>query len=365
MTTASVIWCTLARALSHGVPTVSDTVVFGGGVLIAPSIDISDRGGGLMILDTGSTHSWMSTYESLSSAGYSRMGGIRNDTSMIPAAAPPGTGAIEYADSDRVVCGDWILSEFQLGERKWVQQLCIPTHVHLNHPPISAGLIGASPDSWFASSVGPFGILPGFEEFGLIFFHEMNEAICPSQGILHILLIHLSRHWMVSTLVSIGSVRFHSPTLLDTGASAIVLPDEMYEAFLKEIADIPLLYESSEPLRSSVMECRYAPRLPSLHLQFSSSPHIIHIRPALYLARISHRACAIRITRGMSTLQGVVLLGKIFMQHYPTVFDPVKRQISICAKDTVILPPSNQKRKSTGKLDARIFMVICVILSFI
>lgn len=329
--------CLVICGFAKSEPTNSQAnqVLIEGQMRVLPEIEGSAHGREVMVLDTGSPHTWTWSHDSLVPLGLGQLGGILLET--VTERAIPGHGlvTITYADNDSFTCSSWIHTTFRMLGIEWSQPVGIVSSASVRAIPEFAGVIGASVRSSFAKSVGVFGVEPVLPREGLsrIFFHLLLENQCHDQRVIQSYVGQDAYHWQLDSLLRFGSREFRTPTVLDTGSSIMVLPNEVYNSFVNEIhsRNVSLLQYSDNLLQPGIVDCSAIASLPVLTFHLLESDYSVKVTPWMYIEQQElSRICMIKVTPGGDRIRDMIILGVGFFRHYSVAFDAVHRRVSIC-----------------------------------
>lgn len=308
---------------------------FFGNVSIEPNMQ-TER----FLLDTGSTVTWIYTSEILKQ---------RLDQSFVPGSGidPRVVTAISYTDADpRVEYVDgamvefdtWGLRNFSIGNSiEWSQRFGVVSRGSVSEYFEYTGILGLSPRSDFALFYPRFGFRPigGHQRRLNLFVSRIDPQWCLTSKLVVSSNTTRSDSWDIGGMVRIGNFTLETNFLPDSGTSAIVLPQVVFDAFIAEVGKggIRVIYDKSDRLRPAKIDCDMISRFPTIELEFLGSnggPKSISIDSEMYVMKRNNESeCFLKVLYD-SDENMPIILGEPFLLNYIVGFDAEQERVDIC-----------------------------------
>jgi hypothetical protein len=287
-----------------------------------------------LILDTGSTVTWIYNSAILGGLNYTAPGRGFDPDQMSIITNRHADSQLEYADGAGVEIDVWGLRNFTIGDHSWLQRFGIVSRGSMSLNLEYSGILGLSPISDFVLTYPRFGFRPKNDEFVEMFFSALNPSMCESTIVNAD--VFDSSNWDIWGKVRIGDGLPEKVVFLpDSGSSAIFLPKTHFAKFRDELKEkgIAFLYDEEDRLRPGEVPCDSRQLLPEIHLEFTPSI-VLTITPDMYVRNRANGDCRIGILSSDGDIMPVIL-GEAFFRHFLIAFDAELLTVQICKPPSV------------------------------
>jgi hypothetical protein len=339
-----------------------------GVVFIEAKIEGSQSEFDRLIIDTGSTFTWVFPHEmrreknrERAEAGYSflpseEVGGINEDETHIDSIIPIGGHRVGYEDGAEVELGQWTRKKFIVnGVHEWIQKFgIVKNYTSFGAPPRKSGLIGASPASDFVKSHPKFGFFPvgnskpvrvPYSQSLNLFVGEMVVEKCSGGEMMYTSITSEEAYWEIKGSIKVGnSLVFPDMAMvMDTGASTLMFPEQFVEDFYASLDSSKIKVERSEGAAGS-FDCNQIEHLPDIEILTPAGARLV-LRPRHYTLVIG-QLCGLLIVSGSDEIP-VVIGGPLF-RNFAVEFDGGNKRIGFCEVDKQLQKPAHRHGTFVG-----------------
>ena len=284
-----------------------------------------------MILDTGSTHTWIFHYQIIQQVPDHRGGGYSPTRLRTRIATPPGGNRVEYADDGVVEAKVWTKKQFTINKHSWMQTFGIVEKSEQRGVSTISGLIGASRVSQFTKEHPVFGFKPHSQVLMAMNIGPTDvKAECKEGEMMYFPFssrLKLQTHWAADAIVTFGQVRYHEGVVFDSGASVIALPLTAFAAFARMFSSKAVDYVHFPKKLHGMIDCSGGiDSLPTWHIL--SADRQIDITPQMYIKRLTRSKCIVEVSHISDGLP--IVMGLPLLQNVVSEFNSVTRRIGLC-----------------------------------